>query len=528
MKSPPAVLVVDDDDEFRRVLVAELTRMHFHVAGVATADEAIRHVTEHEPEIVLLDLRLAGVSGLDVLRTIRDKSPTTDVIMLTGHGTIDTAIESIRMGAFDYLAKPCPLDELDVRIRRALERQSLRRRASLLERGLTPPDLGSAFIGESPEFRQVLHLIDRVAPTDSTVLISGETGTGKEMVAKLLHARSTRRSRPFVVVECAALQEALLQSELFGHERGAFTGAERAKAGLFEVAHGGTIFLDEIGEVSVGTQVKLLRVLDTSTFRHVGGTAEIHVDVRVIAATNRDLPAMVRLGLFREDLYYRLSTVLLTLPPLRDRRADIDLLAHHFAVRAERAVRREETNQRSGARRPAASRLAGQRPRAAARHRSRDGGVRRAGDPAGTPLRSPPHAAGGARGPRRDRRERWRHSTSSSVRTSSWRCKPRRATGVRRRECSESVNGICTGNCGSTGCWRDVSRPTRPRPDRRRISGSVPAGVTTRIQGYGKGARISAVGDQHLSRPRAWRKGAPAREADQIGRVALGRARVAA
>ncbi len=332
MKPVAAVLVVDDDDAFRGVLVAELTRMHFSAAGVATADEAIRYVAEHEPDVALLDLRLGGASGIDVLRRIRDTSPSTDVIILTGHGTIDTAVDAIRLGAFDYLAKPCPLDELDVRIRRALERQSLQRRATLLERGLTPPDLGSAFVGESPEFRRMLHLIDRVASTDSTVLVSGETGTGKEMVAKLLHARGARRNRPFVVVECASLHEALLQSELFGHERGAFTGAERAKPGLFEVADGGTIFLDEIGEVSVATQVKLLRVLDTSTFRRVGGTREIHVNVRVIAATNRDLPAMVRQGLFREDLYYRLSTVVLTLPPLRARGADIDLLARHFAV----------------------------------------------------------------------------------------------------------------------------------------------------------------------------------------------------
>jgi DNA-binding NtrC family response regulator len=332
MRTSPALLVVDDDDAFRGVLVAELARMHFRVTGIGNAHDAVREVSLHEPDVVLLDLRLGTANGLDVLRSIREKSPSTDVIMLTGHGTIDTAIESIRMGAFDYVAKPCPLDELEVRIRRALERQSLRRRNTLLERALTPPDLGSAFIGESHPFREVLHLIDRAAPTDSTVLISGETGTGKEMVAKLLHARSPRRNRPFVVVECAALHETLLQSELFGHERGAFTGAERAKAGLFEVAHGGTIFLDEIGEVSVGTQVKLLRVLDTSTFRHVGGTAEIHVDVRVIAATNRDLPAMVRQGLFREDLYYRLGTVVLILPPLRARGADIDLLAHHFAT----------------------------------------------------------------------------------------------------------------------------------------------------------------------------------------------------
>jgi DNA-binding NtrC family response regulator len=332
MKPVAAVLVVDDDDAFRGALVAELSRMHFTATGVATADEAIQHVAAHEPDVALLDLRLGGASGLDVLRRIRESSPATDVIILTGHGTIDTAIEAIRLGAFDYLAKPCPLDELDVRIRKALERQSLQRRATLLERGLTPPDLGSAFIGDSPAFRQVLHLIDRVAPTNSTVLISGETGTGKEMVAKLLHARSARRSRPFVVVECAALHEALLQSELFGHERGAFTGADRPKAGLFEVAHGGTIFLDEIGEVSVATQVKLLRVLDTSTFRHVGGTHEIHVDVRVIAATNRDLPAMVRQGLFREDLYYRLRTVVLALPPLRTRGTDVDLLARHFTA----------------------------------------------------------------------------------------------------------------------------------------------------------------------------------------------------
>jgi transcriptional regulator with PAS, ATPase and Fis domain len=197
---------------------------------------------------------------------------------------------------------------------------------------LTPPDLGAEFIGRSPEFVQLMSLVERAAPSDSTVLILGETGSGKEMVAKLLHARSGRRKKPFVTVECAALQENLLQSELFGHERGAFTGADRAKPGLFEVAHGGTLFLDEIGEVSLATQVKLLRVLDTSTFRHVGGTQEIHVDVRVVAATNRDLAGMVRQGLFREDLFYRLRTLTLRVPPLRERDADIDLLADHFVA----------------------------------------------------------------------------------------------------------------------------------------------------------------------------------------------------
>lgn len=330
MKSLPTLLIADDDDAFRNVLAAELKRMRYEVTAAANAGEAVRLSLENQPDIVLLDLRLGEASGLEVLQTIRENVPGSDVIMLTGHGTIDTAIESIRRGAFDYVAKPCPLDELDVRIRRALERQSLRQRASLLERGLTPPDLGATFIGESREFRSLMQLVDRVAPSDSTVLITGETGTGKEVVAKLLHARSARRNRPFVVVECAAIQETLLQSELFGHERGAFTGADRAKAGLFEVAHAGTIFLDEIGEVSLATQAKLLRVLDTSRFRHVGGTSEIHVDVRILAATNRDLASMVRQGLFREDLYYRLRTVVLTLPPLRDRGSDIDLLARHF------------------------------------------------------------------------------------------------------------------------------------------------------------------------------------------------------
>jgi DNA-binding NtrC family response regulator len=326
----PVILLVDDDAAFRHVMGGELRRLGFDVVAVESGEEALGRIAEVTPDIVLLDLQLPGMSGLDALRAIHDQHPGAEVIMLTGHGSIDTAIESIRAGAFDYVVKPAPLDELEMRIQRATERQALRRRARLLERGLTPPDLGGSFVGESPQFHELLHLLDRVAPTDSAVLVTGETGTGKEMVAKLLHARSLRRARPFVVVECAALQESLLQSELFGHERGAFTGADRAKPGLFEVAHGGTIFLDEIGEISHATQVKLLRVLDTSTFRRVGGTAEIRVDVRLLAATNRDLPAMVKQGLFREDLYYRMSTITIHIPPLRERRGDVALLARHF------------------------------------------------------------------------------------------------------------------------------------------------------------------------------------------------------
>ena len=331
--APTLLLVVDDDETFRRVMAGELERLGFEIAGAGSGEEAVQAAARLEPPVVLLDLQLPDMDGLQVLQAIREKSPGSEVIMLTGHGSFDTAIQAIRMGAFDYVAKPCPLDELEVRIQRALERRALQQRATLLERGLTPPDPGGFFVGASPAFRQALGLVERVAASDSTVLICGETGTGKEMAARLLHARSPRGNRPFVVVDCAALHEELLQSELFGHERGAFTGADRAKPGLFEVANGGTLFLDEIGEVSPPTQVKLLRVLDTSTFRHVGGTAEIRVDARVVVATNRDLVALVRQGLFREDLYYRLSTITVELPPLRQRAGDVDLLAEHFVAR---------------------------------------------------------------------------------------------------------------------------------------------------------------------------------------------------
>ena len=330
MNRSPTLLLVDDDEAFRLVLAGELSYRGFDVTTAKSGQQALTYLGTNQPDVILLDLQLPDLSGLDVLKGARTMSPGSEVLMLTGHGSMDTAIEAIRMGAFDYVSKPCPLDELEVRIQRALERQSLSRRATVLERGLVPRDPGDWIVGDSPEFRKTLELAERVAPSDSTVLITGETGSGKEMVAKLIHARSNRAERPFVVVECAALQRELLQSELFGHDRGAFTGADRKKPGLFEVADGGTIFLDEIGELSSSTQVKLLRVLDTSTFRHVGGTTEIKVDVRVVLATNRDLAGMVKQDLFREDLFYRLSTIILGLPPLRDREGDVDLLTDHF------------------------------------------------------------------------------------------------------------------------------------------------------------------------------------------------------
>jgi DNA-binding NtrC family response regulator len=330
MKTPASILLVDDDPAFRHVMSGELRRLGFEVATAGSGEDATALLARQERDIVLLDLRLPGMDGLETLGAIRARHPATEVIMLTGHGSIDNAIESVRLGAFDYITKPCPLDEIQIRVQRALEQRALRQRAILLESALTPSDPAASFVGESVEFRRMLHLVELVGPSDSTVLIAGETGSGKERIAKLLHARSPRKNKPFVVVDCAALQESLLQSELFGHERGAFTGADKAKPGLFEVAHGGTIFLDEIGEISQSTQVNLLRVLDTTVFRHVGGTTEIRVDVRVLAATNRDLRAMVNKGLFREDLFYRLSTITVEIPPLRKRGADVELLARHF------------------------------------------------------------------------------------------------------------------------------------------------------------------------------------------------------
>jgi DNA-binding NtrC family response regulator len=321
---------VDDDEAFRSVLAMELAHRGFEVEAVESGSKALEGLPLSQVDVILLDLQLPDISGLEVLKKASKVSPGSEVIMLTGHGSIDTAIESIRIGAFDYVSKPCSVDELEVRIERALEHQALTRRTSVLETGLAPGDPGDWLVGRSRGYLELLDMAKRVAVSDSNVLITGETGVGKGMVAKLLHSRSPRAELPFVLVECAALQEELLQSELFGHERGAFTGADRRKAGLFEVADGGTIFLDENGEVSPATQVKLLRVLDSGAFRHVGGTAEIKVDVRVVAATNRDLEGRVRQGLFREDLFYRLSTIILRVPPLRDRVGDVDLLVDHF------------------------------------------------------------------------------------------------------------------------------------------------------------------------------------------------------
>jgi DNA-binding NtrC family response regulator len=333
MAETPTLLLVDDDETFRKVIAGELASRGFAVTTVAGVRAALAAFAVGEPDVMLLDLRLPDGDGLDVLRAVRERSARTEVLILTGHGAIDTAIEAIRRGAFDYVTKPCPLDELEIRLRKALERRALVRRNDVLEAALAPGEPDVRLVGRSAAHEETMRLLERAAPTDSAVLILGETGTGKEIVARLLHARSGRRDRAFVAVDCAGLHEELLQSELFGHEKGAFTGAVRAKPGLFEVADGGTIFLDEIGEMSVGTQVRLLRVLESSTFRRVGGTDEIRVDVRILAASNRDLASCAREGTFRDDLFWRLATIRIALAPLRERREDVRPLVEHFLGR---------------------------------------------------------------------------------------------------------------------------------------------------------------------------------------------------
>ena len=330
------LLIVDDDHGFRGALASAMAARGFVVTAEPSGSAALAWLASHECDLVLLDLKMPDMSGIEVLDKIRECFSSIEVILLTGHGTIDTAVAATRRGAFHFLTKPCSPDEVEVTLMKAMERRALIERTSVLQQGLAPPDLGETFIGRSSQYQEILRLIGRVARVDSSVLILGETGVGKELVAKLIHSRGGRSRHPFVVVDCTNLHEELLQSELFGHEKGAYTGAVHLKHGLFEVADKGTVFLDEVGDVSPPLQAKLLRVIETGTFRRLGGTSEMSVDVRVVAATNRHLPEMVTQGHFREDLYYRLNTICIDVPPLRERPDDIACLAAHFVTRFNR------------------------------------------------------------------------------------------------------------------------------------------------------------------------------------------------
>ena len=326
------VLIVDDDEALRDLLARELSRSGHRVAQAPDAAACERQVKQEEPDVVLLDLMLPDAPGIDVLRKLRSERPEVQVIVLTAHGSIDTALAAMKLGAFDYLRKPCHLQELEITLDRAGERRRLSQENARLKEGLSLGTLGPEIVGAGPAHEELRRLVAKVAASDSTVLVRGETGTGKELVARSIHRASPRSEEPFVVVDCAALHENLLQSELFGHEQGAFTGATKRKHGLFEAANGGTVFLDEIGEVSPAVQAALLRVLESSSFRHVGGTQEVRVDVRLVAATNRDLERLADEGKFRRDLYFRLNAIKIELAPLRQRRGEIPTLVEHFVA----------------------------------------------------------------------------------------------------------------------------------------------------------------------------------------------------
>jgi two-component system NtrC family response regulator/two-component system response regulator AtoC len=323
------VLIVDDDEALRGLLARELTHSGHRVAQAASGAECLSCIRQEEPDVALLDLMLPDEPGIEVLRRVRADHPSVEVVVLTAHGTIDTALSAMKLGAYDYLRKPCHLQELEITLERAYERRRLGEQNARLKAVLSGSD-GPELVGSGPPFQELRRLVAKVAASDSTALIRGETGTGKELIARSIHRLSARRDEPFVVVDCAALHENLLQSELFGHEQGAFTGASRRKHGLFEAADGGTVFLDEVADVSPAVQAALLRVLETSTFRHLGGTQEVHVDVRLVAATNRALERLMDEEKFRRDLYFRLNAIHIEIPPLRERRHDIPVLVEHF------------------------------------------------------------------------------------------------------------------------------------------------------------------------------------------------------
>jgi DNA-binding NtrC family response regulator len=325
----PLVLVVDDEVGVRQSLQVVFNKT-YRVMEASSADETVQKLTEEKPDVVLLDIMMPGADGLTVLKQIRSIHPECQVIMLTGLNTARTAFAAKGTGAFDYVTKPFDVEELRLRVEHALEKVQLSRELERLKEEVGRKYGIDHVIGKSKQIIEVFKAVSMVAAKKSTVLITGESGTGKELIARAIHYNSDRRSKPFVVVNCAALPDTLIESELFGYERGAFTNASQKKVGRFELAHGGTLFLDEIGELNLGTQAKFLRAIEQETFSRLGGTEEIKVDVRVIAASNRDLEQLAKNAEFRPDLFYRLNVVALFLPPLRERREDIALLLDHF------------------------------------------------------------------------------------------------------------------------------------------------------------------------------------------------------
>lgn len=328
--SAAKILVIDDDAVARELLADALKKDGHEVESFSNGTDALVRGQQTVFDLVLTDIRMGTVDGLTVLREFRRFSPDTSIVLLTAFGSLEGAIEGIKQGAFDYLAKPFRKEEVKLVVQRALDHCKLVRENKRFRVELKEKEEWSPLVGSSPAMLDVYKLVARVSESRSTVLLQGESGTGKELIARAIHANSPRRDKPFIPVNCGALPDTLLESEMFGHEKGAFTGAVGLKAGLFEAATGGTLFLDEIGELGPALQVKLLRVMQDQEVRRVGGTTSVKVDVRIIAATNRDLEQLVKEDKFRDDLFYRLNVVRITLPSLVDRKEDIPMLAHHF------------------------------------------------------------------------------------------------------------------------------------------------------------------------------------------------------
>jgi two-component system, NtrC family, response regulator AtoC len=331
------ILVVDDEHLIRWSLEQNLKKQGYDVVTAATGEDALKILKEDAPDLMLLDIQLPGIDGLTVLERVRESEDDIVVIMVTALGVLETAVKAMRMGAYDYLNKPFNLDELAIVVKKALENRELKREVAHLRSEQSKKYGPSNIIGRSRHMQNVLSMVEKVAKSDaSTILIQGESGTGKELIAKAIHFESSRSGQPFMAINCAAVPETLLESELMGHEKGAFTDAKNQKKGLFELADGGTLFLDEIGDMEPGMQAKLLRVLEERSFRRVGGTKNIQIDVRIVSATNKDLLKAIEEKSFRADLYYRIQVIPIFLPPLRERRDDVMPLVEHFIAHFNR------------------------------------------------------------------------------------------------------------------------------------------------------------------------------------------------
>lgn len=337
----PTILIVDDEKNTREGLKRALLHNRYNILLAEDARSALGLFSDERIDIMLADLKMPGMDGIQLMQKVREISPDTLTVILTAYGSVETAVNAMKQGAYDFVTKPINLDEVDMLIRRSLSTKRIEQENTALHQQLEKHFGFESIIGNTPQTKQIFETIKQVAPTKAAVLIAGESGTGKELIANAIHMHSLRKDGPFVDVHCASLTESLLESELFGHEKGAFTGAVQLKPGRFELADGGTLFMDEVSEMSLSTQVKLLRILETQKFQRVGGTKNIKVDIRLIAATNASLEQRIKEGKFREDLYYRLNVVSIKVPPLRERKEDIPLLINAFLKDFEREHKKQ-------------------------------------------------------------------------------------------------------------------------------------------------------------------------------------------